>query len=254
MIAIILVSTPPGIDPAGMPAWLFILALLAGFGPSLAGLITVRMSEGKEGLRALLSRLKVWRVGAVWYVAALLIAPLVSVLTLALMAALGKPASLGDVGSRIAIGLIWPIFSSLGEELGWRGFFLPKLMKRYNALVSGLIVGVIWGMWHLPMDLVGMRQYGLLFIPIFIVVGPILMTAQSVLMTWVYNNTRGSLLLMVLFHAGITGSAIILSAQSLSPLDSLWHSVVSAALYWLAVAVVIATTGAKRLAREPERV
>lgn len=123
-------------------------------------------------------------------------------------------------------------------------------MKRHNALVSGLIVEVIWGMWHLPMDLVGMRPYGLLFIPIFIVVGPILMTAQSILMTWVYNNTRGSLLLMVLFHAGITGSAIILSAQSLSATDSLWHSVVSAALYWLAVAVVVGMTGAKRLVRE----
>lgn len=118
LIAVILVSTPAEIDPTEMPAWLFILALLAGFGPSLAGIITVQLSEGKEGLRALLGRLKVWRVGAVWYVVALLVAPLVSVLTLALMAALGKPASLGDVASRVAIGLVWPIFSSLGEELG----------------------------------------------------------------------------------------------------------------------------------------
>ncbi|MBN1935393.1 MAG: CPBP family intramembrane metalloprotease [Anaerolineae bacterium] len=249
LIAVIIVATPPGTAPTDMPPFLFVLALLAGFSPSAAGFVATRISEGKGSVRALLGRLGQWRVSMGWYAVALLVPPFVSAATLVFYAALGRPAGMGDIAGRIAIGLIWPIFSSLGEEFGWRGFALPRLAEKHNALVSGLIIGIVWGMWHLPMDYIGMCQYGALFIPIFIIVGPVLMTAQSILMTWVYNNTGGSLLLMVLFHASITGSAIILSAPSLSAMESLWHSIVSAALYWLGAIIVIYTTGAKRLSR-----
>lgn len=141
----------------------------------------------------------------------------------------------------------------MGEEFGWRGFALPNLQKRYNALISSIIIGTVWGMWHLPMDFIGLRQHGAFFVPIFIILGPLLMSAQAVLMTWVYNHTRGSLLLMVLFHASITSSAIILSVPSVSAMDTLWSSIASMALFWLAALIVIASTGANRLARESQR-
>ncbi len=254
LISVIVVSMPAGIDPTEMPPYFFLLAFLAGFGPSLAGIIVTRVTGGKGSVRALLARLGQWRVNIGWYAVALLISPLVSIATLVFQAALGKPVSMGDIAGRVAIGLIWPIFSSLGEEFGWRGFALPKLQERHNALIASLIIGIAWGMWHLPMNFIGMRQYGAHFIPIFIVAGPLLMTAQAILMTWVYNNTKGSILLMVLFHASITSSAIILSAPSLSAMDSLWNAVFSTVLYWLIAIIVVTTAGAKRLARESQGV
>jgi membrane protease YdiL (CAAX protease family) len=255
MVSIVVVSMPAGNEPTEMPPYLLLLALLAGLGPSLAGVIVTSVTGGKRSVWALLTRLGQWRVNVGWYAVVLLMPPFVSIATLVFQAALGKPASLGDVAGRVPIGLIWPIFSSLGEEFGWRGFALPRLQRRYNAPISSLIIGIAWGMWHLPMNFIGMRHYGMLFIPIFIIAGPLLLTAQAMLMTWVYNNTKGSLLLMVLFHASITSSAIMLFPPALSAMDSLRCSIFSTALYWLVVIVaLVATAGAKQLAWESQGV
>jgi len=251
LMSVLVVSTPPGGMEAGISPSFFFLAVLGGIGPSLAGIIVTRVVDGKGSIRALLARLGQWRVNIGWYAVALLMIPLLSIAALAIEAAMGMPVpTIDDIASNVALGIIWPIFAALGEEFGWRGFALPKLQSRHTALVSSLIIGVAWGMWHLPMDFIGMGHYGVLFIPNFIVIS-IQVIALAILMTWVYNNTKGSMLLAVLFHASITASAIIFSSLTLSAMDSLRHQLVYTALLWVIVAIVVTGTGARRLVREP---
>ena len=87
----------------------------------------------------------------------------------------------------------------VGEELGWRGYALPLLLEKRSALMASLILGVLWGLWHLPTFLVpGTPQYGLP-LPAFV----LLTVEYSILMTWVYLNTKGSVLIATLFHGAI---------------------------------------------------
>ncbi len=87
--------------------------------------------------------------------------------------------------------------SALGEEIGWRGFALPQLQTRCSALAASLGLGVIWALWHLPLWLTGSAGHPLALYPAFAVA----VVAASVLYTWIYNSTGGSLLIVVLFHA-----------------------------------------------------
>jgi len=133
---------------------------LVGFvsilGPSLAGIILTRLVGGQAGWRDLLSRLRRWRVGWRWYAVALLTAPLVTMTTLAALS-LTSPGFLPGILtaedkaflllSGIELGVIVPIF----EELGWTGFVVPRLLPRHGVLGTGMIMGLLWGTWHLPL-------------------------------------------------------------------------------------------------------
>ena len=245
----LVVSTTPGSFFQGVPSPTFlVLALVGGFGPTVAGFIVARITQGKEGIQALIGQLKQWRANLSWYVIVLFLVPLVILATTGIHQLLGIPVQFGDIVSRAALGIIWPIFAAFGEEFGWRGFALPKLQSTRTALRSSLIIGLAWGMWHLPVDFLVLRHYGGLFIPYFIIVGPAMTTAYSILMTWVYNNTKSSLLLILLFHFSITSSAILLSQSGLSLTDSLRVSLMSAGIFWIIAATVIHMTGAKPVA------
>ena len=87
--------------------------------------------------------------------------------------------------------------SALGEELGWRGFVLPRMQARHSALKASLLIGILWGPWHLPLWLTGTESHPISLYPAFVVA----VIASSVFYTWLYNNTGGSLLIVVLYHA-----------------------------------------------------
>ena len=140
---------------------------------------------------------------------------------------------------------------ALGEEIGWRGFYLPRLQKRRSALGASIVVGVAWGLWHIPTQILAFRQYGLMVVLANVLVTHILgVTAQSIVMTWVHNNARQSLLLMILFHYGITATTLFLFQPNMPVMQGLRHWLIYAAFYWLAALIVIATSGPKRLMRE----
>jgi len=203
-------------------------------------------------LRDLFARFGRWRVSIGWYAAALLITPLVALATLAIEGALRVPtATLEEMISTLPLSIIWPIFAALGEEFGWRGFYLPRLQKRRTALGSSIIVGLAWGLWHIPTQYLAFRQYGLLVVFAYVfVVHIVAVTAQTTLMTWVHNNARQSVLLMILFHFGLTSTAQFLFPLNMSVMEGLRHQLTYAAFYWLAAAIVIATAGPRRLVRE----
>ena len=186
------------------PAWIQLGALSS----SLAAIVLVLIEGRKGGLRELLSRALIWRVGIQWWAIALFFIIVPSVASLYLYHLLGGPAvdwsGLKPLYTVVPDFIFLTIAAGIGEEFGWRGFLLPRLQTRYNALVSGLIVGVAWATWHIPMFFIeGTSQYeqgmqsGLL--PVILGYSAFVI-ANSVQFTWLFNNTRGSVLLAAVFH------------------------------------------------------
>jgi len=242
----LIATTPAGrLLKEGPTPVFMVFAILGGFGPSLAGFMVAGMTEGKSGVRSLFAGFARWKFGVSWYLIAIAAVPLLTGLTFGIFSALGRPLPLGDVAGRLGLGLTWPLFAALGEEFGWRGFALPRLQSRISPLGSALLIGLLWGGWHLPADYLGLGDQGWLFLPNFILLGPCLLTGFSVLMTWVYNRTGGSLAAMVLLHYSITFSGIVLSAQGLSAAESLGVNVATVAAVWIVAGWVLAGTWRK---------
>jgi membrane protease YdiL (CAAX protease family) len=145
------------------------------------------------------------------------------------------------------------IAAGIGEEFGWRGFLLPRLQSRYNALVSGLIVGVAWATWHVPLFFVkGTSQYeqqlegGLL--PVILGYA-VLVIVQSVQFTWLFNNTKGSVLLAAVFHGASNAWAEYLGIGNI-PFGGILTVM---ALSVLITAVIVPLAGAENLSRTSKR-
>jgi membrane protease YdiL (CAAX protease family) len=129
-----------------------------------------------------------------------------------------------------------------GEELGWRGYVLPRLQVRYSALVSSLIVGVIWAIWHIPTFLAPGNTSPLALFMVKII-------TESVLYTWLYNNTRGSLLLVTLFHTAGNTAGIFLPVATTVAGTNVSTLAIQVALEVLVASVVILTQGPLQLSR-----
>jgi len=206
VLAMIFGFAPALIVSAGLlsPAWMQLGALSS----SLAAVVLVLIEGRKGGLRELLSRALIWRVGIQWWIFALFFMIVPSVASLYLYHLLGGPAvdwsGLKPLYTVLPMFIFLTIAAGIGEEFGWRGFLLPRLQSRHNALVSGLIVGVAWATWHVPLFFIkGTSQYeqqleagllpAILGYAVFVIV-------QSVQFTWLFNNTKGSVLLAAVFH------------------------------------------------------
>jgi membrane protease YdiL (CAAX protease family) len=222
------------VDPDQGPTPLqFALAALGG-SPSLFGVLLAYVANGAAGLRDMVARLGRWRVGPAWWAAALLLAPALNALAYLVYRWLGgqtAPLSLSMVP--VALG------AALLEELGWRGFALPALQARYRPLPAGLIVGLGWGLWHLRLNATVMASEQSLLANLLLPWGPLGMMAWSVLMVWIYNHSRQSLLLMVLFHFSLTGSFFVFGPPlSASDADWLRFDLISLAILWGGVLAV----------------
>jgi CAAX protease family protein len=197
-----------GLPSAQVPGF---LTLLAGYGPALAAIIVVLLGYGRPGLRELFGRLLRWRVGPLWYLIALFLPALVILLAVALNSWTGGgmpdfsaaafpfgPAETPLWQKLLILLLIFTLgFDGLGEEIGWRGFALPKLLESRSPLVASLILGALWAVWHFPYALT--RGTFLSEVPLHWFF--INLLAISVIYTWIFINTNGSLLLPLLFHA-----------------------------------------------------
>jgi membrane protease YdiL (CAAX protease family) len=244
------------VAPTGLPgrsdqiARLFPLVLLAMLaGPSLSGLLMTALLEGQAGLRALGARLVRWRIGRQWYLP-LLIAPLLLASVLAVLTAIApafRPAILtsGDPLAVLLIAGVVGLAAGIGEEIGWTGFALPRLLVRWRPLTAGLALGSVWAFWHLLADYWGgVESFGVWYWPHFLQ-WVVALTAFRVLMAWVYAQTS-SLLLAVLMHASFTSGQALLGPIGVTPAQGvLWYALFAAGL-WLVVAAVVAAGGLGR--------
>ena len=242
------------VGPDGIPGTekqidtLVLFVLLALFaGPSLAGVVLTGLVDGRSGFRDLRSRVTKWRVEASWYAVAILSAPLlltVIVLALSLLSPQFLPGILA-MSDKVTFLVISIAFGLIGggflEELGWTGFVLPKLRHRYGAFHSGLIMGILWGVWHLLITLwMSGTSSGVFSLAIFLpgmLFHVVSLTAYRVLMIWVYDRT-GSLFVAMLMHASLSASRRILNPLGLALIPGLIYDLIVAATLWVAVAAV----------------
>jgi membrane protease YdiL (CAAX protease family) len=234
-----MVAGSQGISPFDHPLFQFLL-LMPAIGPALAAVIVTAANDGKAGIHCLFEPVWQWRVGVVWLMIAVIAPALLLLAGKIVTQALGLSATTESLGSNIVgmviATLVMSLFSNTWEEVGWRGFALPRLQKNHNALVATLVVGVLWGVWHLPLFFwMGNPMSNYPFLAWFI--GTV---AVSFVYTWLYNSTQGSLFVVTLFHVlGNTFGAIISGV-----------SVTALAMVYVVVAVfLVAVLGKDNLAR-----
>ncbi len=225
-------------------------------GPSGAGLLLTGLLEGRAGFRKLISPLIRWRVSTRCYAVALLTAPLMIttiLLGLSLVSPEFQPAiftsdrKLAVVLSAIAAGLVVGLF----EELGWTGFAVPKLKRRYGVLHTGLIVGVVWGVWHfLPFWKSDTFSATL---PLVLLLGQLFswLPPFRILMVWVYDHTE-SLFVTMLMHASLMASLNVFVPVELSGTNLLTWILAWATVLWIVIAVN-AVVKNRRPRRHPAR-
>jgi len=192
------------------PSWAIALYLIGGFVPSLLAIVLTWKKEGTAGLRHLGRRIVQVNIGWRWYLAAVLVVILAAMGQLVIISlmeqAFDKTLFVAQLGSFLPLLIIGP----LSEEIGWRGYALDRLQTKWNALVSALIVGLVWGLWHGPLFAMVGTSYHELAIPfVGFLVG---MMAVSVLFTWLHNNTAGSIWTAIFFHWLYTYSAQVVAS------------------------------------------
>ena len=238
--------------PLGLP---HSLIALGGFGPAGSAFLVLALTSGKPGVLRLLRSIVHWRVGAQWYLVALLGLPVLN-----LLAFLVVPGALADVVapdsrlpllylSELAISLTLGI-APLWEEIGWRGFAQPGMQRQEGPVAGSLILGALWGVWHLPFFFGPLAQTGpdatFVSASVALVEFSIGLTGLSVVMTWVLNNCGGSTLLAILLHAAFDSSGLALVAlfPSTSPhyLPVHYQTLGIAIVYSVAALVFIVAT------------
>ena len=230
---------------------LFLLTVIPGmWAPTISAILLTGLAEGKAGIRVFLGRLLKWRVGFKWYLVVLFGTAVIAYAAVGINLLFGgdiPEISLPVGAPREALFIVLPIVffvniffgGPLAEDIGWRGYILPKLKERTNALYASLIIGVAWVLWHIPFFIFPEGYSAVGSIPF---VWFALMTiAWSVLFAWVYINTE-SILMPVLFHASINttlGSLGVLGQSSGDLLPVILNTIIT----WLAVTIVIIRLG-----------
>jgi uncharacterized protein len=246
------------------------LIVIGTFGPLVAAVIVTAQESGRVGVRSLLGRILQWRVAPVWYAVALL-GPFVIILVAMVLEVVflgGQPPSLevliGDLPSTLLTLVVnavyFLIFVTLGEEVGWRGYALPALQARYSALLASLILGVLWGLWHLPVFFNPDTSYSKLPFLLFLA----FIVVFTVLMTWLFNSTGGSVLMAMFFHAALNTAPElwkILPEYSVEPPTAAEAASASAHYYLIvglvagvAAIVVVLVYGPRNLSRHSRQV
>jgi membrane protease YdiL (CAAX protease family) len=208
-------------------------------GPSVSGIIMTALVHGRAGLRELGARMRRWRVGGQWWALALFLAPAVMLATLLILRAL---VSSVFTPALFPYGVAFGVIAGFVEEIGWTGFAFPALRARHGQFAASALLGVLWGLWHLPViDFLGAAwphgAYWASFVLAFIAV----LTAMRVLICWVVSNTNNSVLLAQAMHASLTSSLASLGPHPISAAqETFWYAAYACAL-WLVVAVVVVT-------------
>lgn len=225
---------------------------IGGFAPTIVGLVLTATLTGEAGLRRLGRKLLDWRAGIGWYLLALAFVPVLLLVAVGLFRALGGTLVLSPPNLVIlVIGFVYVLVTSVaGEEIGWRGFALPRLQRSYSALTASLLLGVVWFLWHLPLFYMESDFHRYIPIELF----ALQIVGFTVLYTWLFNNTRGSLLFPHLFHTATNFSFFVIPVLPMAPGDptaTLWIGI---CILWVVVIGVILVAGPKDLSRVSSRI
>ncbi|MCI0350625.1 MAG: CPBP family intramembrane metalloprotease [Acidobacteriales bacterium] len=217
-------------------------------GPLVAALIVTALIERWAGVKRLLASIVRWRVSIGWYAVAFLLPIAIASLAAGIVWLLGaarpsptQVAAWREIPDRFIFVFL---FIGLGEEPGWRGFLLPRLQGRWTPLKASALLWVAWAIWHAPL-------FGTEFTPARIPPWMLGLLCGTIVHTWLYNRTRGSVLLQMIFHSSLNA----FSAGYISPMfagaDQVRLYWIFAALWFTAAAIVVAIEGVE-LGRKPQ--
>jgi membrane protease YdiL (CAAX protease family) len=219
--------------------------LVTSCSPTLAALLVACLYPGAGGLRSVFRGVRIWRVGAIWYLIALM-GPVLLMLG-------GKTMIAARLGVLPGHWMVWPLFSGpgglpfiifgslLAEEPGWRGFAQPKLQMCYGALAASVVIGFLWSTWHLWYVIL---PGGFSTVTRTDIVATYLrLTSTAVIYAWIYNSTNGSLLIVMIAHLGHNLAVSLIP----TPADGGQQHLITALLYLVAATVIVFTTDARTL-------
>lgn len=231
-----------------------ILIIIGSFAPSIAGIALTALLDGRTGLKMLFRRAVQWKVPVIWYGVALFAPALI------ILAAIGLNIFLGGQAPEFIrlyqYGYLFPavflqvllLGGPLQEEFGWRGYALPKLQNNHSAIFASAVIGILWGLWHIPLFWIPYsNQFGLPLTGYLLYHIPL-----ALLFTWISNNSAGSLLLALLFHTAfnVTVWFLPITPQAIGDLCVFYLAV---GLLWMAAAGIVIVYGPKYLSRHVQR-
>jgi membrane protease YdiL (CAAX protease family) len=244
------IKNQPGSEPNP-----FEISQIGALGPAIAALILIYRENGTHGLKEFWRKITNWRFSLSWYLGIILIPLIMSgvlpTIILFFIRYGSPPPFLGPLHGAPTWKNAWWFFLFIvvigggQEELGWRGYLLPKLQIQSNALVSSLIIGVIWTLWHVPFLFIpGSALYGAPLIGYLIQ-----LTLLSLILTWIYNNTD-SILACILYHAwtNFTGAYLMVDVT-----DTI-YGLLTLGTQVLVILLIILIYKPKRLSKRPVRV
>ena len=253
--------TVPALGPIPPAYWFAVLASIAG--PTLASFTVIAVTTGKAGVWQLLRRYVLWRVGLQWYLLVLVGVPLIQ---------LAFSSVVLGIAPLTAFIQQWPLYFTVylpnvliigvavqvWEEGGWSGFAVPNLQRRFGAWRSTFILGPLWALFHLPFFFVPGQLFqtkvGVSTMVVYMALLIIVAILTRMIMTWVFNNTKGSILIAILLHAALDasngGSAYI--THLLPPSQNGGYGLVSL-LFPLVAAVLLLIFTKGRLSYKPDR-
>lgn len=227
------------------------------FGPTLAAIVMTAIISGKAGLNELRQRVRQWRAPWQWYLFIL-----VGIPALILLGILVQPGALAGFHDLTLLLLVsYPFYyvatffggGPLGEEVGWRGFALPRMQVRYGPLWGTLLLGILWSCWHLADFLTVSKGGGqasgfntfLTNFPVF----TLAVVSLAIVMTWIYNHTGGSIFIAILAHTSVNILEVLLIPRYLTLDEVTLHRVLLTAFLVPALLIIALTRG--RLGCQP---
>jgi membrane protease YdiL (CAAX protease family) len=246
------------------------LALSSALSASVAGVALTAILDGKTGLKLMLSRLLIWRVGIrYWLFAVLFLVPAILIGSLLNPLFNGDPISFNNMEPAfniVPMFIVFFIITGIGQELGWTGFLIPRLQARFGALASCVIRAILIGIWHLPLLIYsGLNPYALAdfpygswiiqygFLAAFITMILMLILPWSIFFTWIFNNTKGSLLLVAILHGSEIWVVYWMMSTGVRPdnLNNYWgYGMVMV----LTAIMIVIISGSRNLSRKYNRI
>ena len=228
----------------------YFLSLPGAWSPTISAIILIGLSEGRGGLKRFLRKVLHWRVGLRWYLVVLFGIAVIAYLAIGVGLLFGVPSPSvmlpGGLPREALIGFLPIIFlvniflgGPLAEDIGWRGYILPKMRERMSAMNASLIIGVVWAIWHLPYFIFPAWHVAVGNVPFLWFI--LLTTGWSVLFAWVYVNTE-SILMPVLFHAAINTTLGTLGVLGQAN-GELMPLILNTAITWVVIGIVVAVFG-----------
>jgi membrane protease YdiL (CAAX protease family) len=216
------------------------------FGPAIAAVIVASAAGGQSALRTLLGRFLIWRISPLWFGFALLFPAVTYIIASSLAPAASGSPTLSPSRQWYLIPVVYVglYLLVIGEELGWRGFALPLLQKRWSAVVSSLVLAIPWTIWHFAILTNPVAPNlgsiaGVAFIPFVF--------AIAIIFAATFNNTAGSILAVLAYHASgdVTGFFLKLTAKAYD---------INVAITIVVAVILVVLLGPKNLSRTADRV